>query len=70
VIASYGQDPDAGDAEIALDQDNRRRLGIVSDGDPGEVSLSRAAQPAMPVVDQLAPADGQTSESGHESQRG
>ncbi len=44
VIASYGQDPDAVDAEIALDQENRRRLGIVSDGDPGEVSLSGAVQ--------------------------
>jgi lambda family phage portal protein len=44
VIASYGQDPDAVDAEIALDQENRKRLGIVSDGDPGEVSLSGAAQ--------------------------
>lgn len=45
VIASYGQDPDAVDAEIAMDIENRRRLGIVSDGDPGEVSLSGAIQP-------------------------
>jgi lambda family phage portal protein len=44
VIASYGQDPDAVDAEIALDIENRRKLGIVSDGDPGEVSLSGTVQ--------------------------
>ena len=41
VIASYGQDPDAVDAEIAMDIENRRRFGIVSDGDPGEVGPNR-----------------------------
>ncbi len=45
IIASYGQDPDAVDAEIALDIENRRRLGIVSDGDPSQVSLSGSVQP-------------------------
>lgn len=44
VIASYGQDPDAVDAEIAQDIENRRRLGIVSDGDPGQVALSGTIQ--------------------------
>ena len=45
VIASYGQDPDVVDAEIAMDIENRRRLGIVSDGDPAQVSFSGTAQP-------------------------
>lgn len=44
VIASYGQDPDAVDAEIALDKENRERLGIVSDGDPHQTAASQ--QPA------------------------
>ncbi len=56
VIASYGQDPDAVDADIALDIENRRRLEIVSDGDPSQVSFSGAAQP-VPADDSTDPPD-------------
>ncbi len=60
VIASYGQDPDAVDAEIALDMENRERLGIVSDGDPSQVSLSGAAQSTTPGDAPADPPGGQT----------
>lgn len=48
-------------AEIALDQENRRRLGIVSDGDPGEVSLSGAAQSAPTTTSEATTAPSVTS---------
>jgi len=38
LIAARGKDPDAVDADIKLDKDNREELGIVSDGDPAQVS--------------------------------
>ena len=45
IIRSRGQDPDTVDAEIAKDQEARAALGIVSDGDPSQTSMSGALQP-------------------------
>lgn len=44
VIESSGRDPDDVDAEIALDNENRDRLGIVLDSDPRQ--MTKAGQPA------------------------
>jgi lambda family phage portal protein len=45
IIASRGKDPDAVDADIIKDQVIRDELGIVSDGDPRQTSLSGTTNP-------------------------
>ena len=47
IISGYGRDPDQVDSEIALDADKRDELGIVSDGDPSQVTLSGGLQATL-----------------------
>ncbi len=47
IIESEGRDPDEVNRDIALDAQKRKDLGIVSDGDPSQVSLSGALQAVM-----------------------
>lgn len=45
ILAGYGLDPDDVDADIALDNANRDKLGVVLDSDPRQTSLSGRVQP-------------------------
>jgi capsid protein len=47
IIESEGRDPDEVNRDIALDAQKRKDLGIVSDGDPSQVSLSGTLQAVM-----------------------
>jgi capsid protein len=46
IILATGRDPDDVDRDIALDNERRDALGIVSDGDPRQTSLAGLEQPS------------------------
>jgi lambda family phage portal protein len=49
IIEADGRDPDDVNAEIAADREAREALGIVSDGDPSQVTMSGAIQAVQAV---------------------